>query len=567
MARLNPSRIPQHVLDDPARAAEVRFYEALQRDLSDDYVVFYGVAWILPRKRQEPRDCEIDFIVGHRRKGILVIEVKGGGISFNGPDGQWFSKDRAGKLHKIMDPVEQARRNKYGLRDKLRSLPSVTGEPHALGHAVAFPDTSDPGHDLKTDLARPMTIYSDDMGWLHEKLESTFSFWAGRSSLDERCLAETLTVMERSLAPSFELRTTLGADLRRDDQRLLHLTEDQFRVLDLLSRQPRAAISGGAGTGKSLLALEKARRLAGDGHNTLLTCFNRLLADQLAHSASDLPNLTVNTFHGFCEKTAQQAGVVIPEHPPMKAPPAFFSTELPQALEQALDHLPDYRFDAVVVDEGQDFRSDWWVLLEMAQSQPGESIFYIFYDDNQNIFRTSMALPEGLQQFPLSDNLRNTQAIHQLAMRFYRGELRCSGAAGQSPEFIAAADARKTQRELSRTLHRLVNDEKISSSEIVILTGKSLRKSTLAGCEKLGAFKLTKDLQDGSGAVLAESIHRFKGLDRQVAILTDLGAILLNDKMLEARRNELVYVALTRARGHLIIIDGEEVGARLGLTG
>ena len=75
--------------------------------------------------------------------------------------------------------------------------------------------------------------------------------------------------------------------LADDDRELLRLTEQQFAVLDRLRRQRRVSISGGAGTGKTVLALEKARRLAREGSGVLLTCFNRPLADNLRRSAGD----------------------------------------------------------------------------------------------------------------------------------------------------------------------------------------------------------------------------------------------------------------------------------------
>jgi hypothetical protein len=111
-------------------------------------------------------------------------------------------------------------------------------------------------------------------------------------------------------------------------------------------------VSGGAGTGQTVLALEKARRLAAEGLEVLLTCFNKPLAEFLRRCSGQADRLTIANFHQFCWQMAQEAGVPLPGPAAGEPPPGFFDATLPEALLTALERLPARGFDAIVVDEG-----------------------------------------------------------------------------------------------------------------------------------------------------------------------------------------------------------------------
>jgi Nuclease-related domain len=80
LSKMFPGILPATVRDDPGRRAEVRVFDSLQAQLSDEFLVFYGVAWLNKGRRGTFEDGEADFVVAHSEYGILVIEVKGGGI-------------------------------------------------------------------------------------------------------------------------------------------------------------------------------------------------------------------------------------------------------------------------------------------------------------------------------------------------------------------------------------------------------------------------------------------------------------------------------------------------------
>src|SRR5437868_3130229 len=104
MARTFPRQLPNRVRQDPKRRAEVRLYEALQEQLGVGWRIFYSVAW-LGRTHADgaPRDGEADFVMAHPAHGILVLEVKGGGIRFDGVLGRWSSTNDEG-TYEIKDP-------------------------------------------------------------------------------------------------------------------------------------------------------------------------------------------------------------------------------------------------------------------------------------------------------------------------------------------------------------------------------------------------------------------------------------------------------------------------------
>src|SRR5262249_11028120 len=151
------------------------------------------------------------------------------------------------------------------------------------------------------------------------------------------------------LAPQVRLVPSLATRIEEDEVVLVRLTDEQIHILDTLAEVPRIAVKGPAGTGKTLVAMEKGRRLAPDGNRVLFLCFNRPLAEFLAERAG---NFTVKNFHALCRELATAAG--LPWKPPKQRAAAkeYLETEPPQRLIEALDAYPDERWDSVIVDEG-----------------------------------------------------------------------------------------------------------------------------------------------------------------------------------------------------------------------
>lgn len=334
------------------------------------------MAW-QSRKEGWTRDGEADFVIAHPDFGVLVFEVKGGGVSFDAQSGQWTTMDRYGESFAI-NPVEQARKSHYTLLDKLKDLPEWDSNRFlTIGHAVCFPDVVIGNKPLKLDLPREIIVDHNDLQKIDETIQRLFEYWADKSK--RAALGrDRLSIIESLLARSFKMTTPLGVELDREDEKLIELTERQFMLLNFLASRRRALIAGCAGSGKTMLAVEKARQLHEHGFNVLLTCFNAALADDLAQR---LPDVSVLHFHGLCNEMANKAGFAIQA---AKSEQEYNEVMLPDMLMKAVDETGPM-FDAINVDEGQDFKETYWIALASLLNEK-EGIFYVFYDDNQNLY-------------------------------------------------------------------------------------------------------------------------------------------------------------------------------------
>ncbi|GIK76206.1 MAG: nuclease [Chloroflexota bacterium] len=545
MARIYPERLPEHVLVDPRRTAERAVFEALSQ-LPDPFVVYYSVAWLSRRPAGDAQDGEADFVIAHPELGVLVLEVKGGAISYDGIIGEWTSVNRNGEVFHIKDPAAQARTSKHALLQKLQDMPGWSKDWLTIGHAVAFPDTVVANIQLRPDLPKEIVLDATSLATLEQALRRIFAYFQQADGRAGRPGADRLQVMSDLLAKSFSLRTPLGVELAYQDERLIELTEQQMQVLDMLSFQRRATVCGCAGSGKTILALEKARRLAAEGFDVLLTCFNIQLAEHLTHRAPD--GVNVFHFHGLCEHLIKEAGV---RAIPPRDPGSYYNQFLPDMLLEAIENLgPQY--DAIVVDEGQDFRENWWLALNELLRDPKTGVLYVFFDDNQNLYQgvTQLAGLIDSQPFLLVENCRNTQQIHRLVASFHQqgSRLKARGPLGTAPQWLPYTTTDEMLRILRKTLHTLVNEEAIAPQDLVVLTPRAEARSALAEGLTLGNFSLTRKSQHPPGQIQVSTIHRFKGLERKVVIIAELDEAAHRDK------NLILYIGCSRARVHLILL-------------
>src|SRR5690606_38675242 len=164
---------------------------------------------------------------------------------------------------------------------------------------------------------------------------------------------EGIGALERLLAHPFTLSFRIGAALDDASAEFRVLEPSQYLVLDQITEIPRALIQGGAGTGKTVLAIEEAVRAARTGRRTLLTCHGRALAAHFQRELSNVEGLTVSSFHALCGRMARQAGIAVSSG---TSEQNLYESKLPEALYQAMEIRPDLKWDTIVVDEGQDFR-------------------------------------------------------------------------------------------------------------------------------------------------------------------------------------------------------------------
>ncbi len=543
MARMSPGELPNEIILNELRSSEVRVYKALKSMLDDSFVVFYSRPWLGLTWDGREVDGECDFVVAHPTRGMLTLEVKGGGIEYIPESDRWFSVDRYNCRHKIKNPVEQARKSKHILLGKLRKDKEWGGRFIRARHGVIFPDCQAPRHDLGADMPRKIFCFAEQFEyglseWVHARLSEVGSDSSRLKALGD----DGVRILEKLLAKPFRLRTPLAPALRHDVMVQDYLTTQQFHILSALESHSRAAIAGAAGTGKTALAMEKARCCAEEGMSTLFLCYNRPLALYISEMLKDTP-VHVTTFHQLCSWMAEEAGLAVPESVSSKK--LLFSDIYPSLLVDAAEVLRDVRYDAIIVDEGQDFEAHWWVAVETVRSSP-ESSLYVFFDSNQKVYDSALSLPveASLPPIRLTRNLRNTKTIHTTASAFYEGfGIQAEGPLGKEPEWLVV-DRKRVPGTVSEKVTELIRHEKVPPSFIAVLAPDKASLDQVVE-DGLGGYPFKEAYDQSRAPVLtADTIRRFKGLESPVVVLVLLGFVT----------EELAYVALSRARSHLTVV-------------
>lgn len=541
MARM----VPEFPAED-ASSAEKRIFERLRDDTSSDFVAFHHVAWIISGDRR-PEQGEADFVVAHPKQGLLVLEAKGGTIRYDAVKGQWWTRGREGDV-KIKDPFNQARRNAHSLTRLLERGIRVEDNRFFSSYAVAWPNTRVKTGRLKPDAPREIIVDGDGLRSLDARLGEIFKYWAGRQT-HPGLAATDLKHIEGTLANSFEVGAPLAVELAEEEREILRLTEEQYYILDMLDRHARAAIAGCAGSGKTFLAAEKARRLAAAGFRVLVLCFNRFLAEHLRRGLADVEDVDVYSFDGLCRVVVEKAGV---ELPPEEEIQGEYWGRLRTLFAEHVE-VAAGRYGALVVDEAQDFNEDWWLPLQLLLEDPDRSPLYVFFDDNQRIFPVPKNVPVPDEPFVLTRNCRNTKTINRLVSSFYKGAtITALGPEGPPLDVHFYDGEKELLAQLDANVQRWLDEAEVAPDQIALLTPKSASRSALWRVEKLGGVKLTDYPWDG-GKILRSSIYKFKGLERLVIGLAEL----------ESVRDEVLYVGCSRPNVFLSVFAPESARHRL----
>lgn len=525
---------PGHMEQVDGRRGEWQVWDQLRRQLPDECTLLHGV-----RVPSGPNGRELDLVVLWPGVGIAVVEVKGGTVWCDDSD-QWWSS-RNGTHKPIENPMAQVESARHELHRFLldRRLPASRARTQ---HLVVLPHTAVPQHFDPTACPRAQVVDRDDLPHLVDRVRQLVEHGSGSEPLDPIAVPALVALFSQELAPDGQ------ADAEEHEQRADQLAVQQADVLDLLSRQKRFTVIGGAGTGKTVLALEQARRLADDGKRVALVCYSRGLGRFLQQRTSTWrrPPAYTGLFHDL----ALQWG----------APPGegsdYYEQELPRHLGELARGRTD-RFDAVVVDEGQDFGDLWWPsLLECLRDRENGGVF-VFMDEDQRVFQRQGAAPVDGEPYPLRRNFRNTKRIAQVFGSLASEQPAFHGRQGTRVRFVQCSADEAVAR-ADDAVDALL--DVWEPQQIALLTTKNRHPEHVAQVERHGPDGYWDGYFAGED-VFYSSVSGFKGLERTCVVLA------VNGFSAEAQAKEMLYVGLSRARSQLVVCGDLAQIARVGGEG
>jgi len=304
------------------------------------------------------------------------------------------------------------------------------------------------------------------------------------------------------------------------------------------------------------------------GARVLFLCYNKALGATLRRQFTSQGKVLACTFHQFCQLCAQRCiekGLPDPRNRVSAEFPDddYFEVQLPLAAFYAIEELGEMlQFDAIVIDEGQDFGEEYWLPVEMALRSSDESWLYVFYDENQRLYSrvVSFPIPES-DTYALTKNCRNSRPVHDLAYRYYEGEpADDSGIEGVDPIAIEGRSVETQAKQIARRITKLIHDEEVATESLAVLVAGHPKEHyyNLLKAEPLPAptnWSREEHFQDSS--VLMDTVKRFKGLERDIIFLWVDGSAVCDET--------LMYVGISRAKSVLYIVGDSESLGRLQL--
>ena len=532
MARFVPDVKPENFNNS---YGEKKVYEAL-RALDDRHVVFYSLSWVGSGDHRTVG--EADFVVAHPQKGVLVIEVKSGGIAYR--DGAWIQTNTATGYEKHIDPFAQARKSQFELLDRLRDA-SLGFRLPMMCYCAWFPTVEMPSSTLPPEAAPEITLDMRSLADPSSALDACFGYWEakyGATSLDRYQFQRVIDV----LCPHFNIIPKLKVRAEEAEESYIRLTAQQVSLLDFLEEQRTAVIHGLAGTGKTVLAVEKAKRLASQGRQVLFLCYNSLLRDALK-DANNVPGVTFHNAHSLARSM----------HPMPGTPLDDVLDEFEEYLDVVYE-AEDWPYDNVIVDEGQDLDDRLLNrLYELVRAKGG--CFYVFYDKNQYIMRND--LPRWIEdaecRLVLHRNCRNTAEVFRTSSSIMGiRDVTYNDIHGEKPTISFYQSEIELEKLVSSFVGRAVA-EGLGAEDVVVLTCSTLENSWLDTGHLYGGMSLS--LEREPGKVLFTTVRKFKGLEAEAVLIVD--AQLSSLTRPESRR--LLYVGSSRAKSLLGIAMLEDV--------
>lgn len=520
---------PEIVEDYHGSYGEFQIFESLKQ-LPNDWYIYHSLNWKDRSKNGRITWGEADFVVFNKNYGILVVEVKSGGISFK--DGKWLqTRLDNSEINEMKNPFNQANRSKYKLIDEIDyKLPY--GDRCFIDKAVWFPSISNDElqkANLPLEYDSKLILTKESLDNPLQSILSIYNFY--NSTRYTMLSRNSENVILDTIMPSFNLVPSASNIKNEADYVFYQLTNEQKKVLDFISDQQTVAIQGSAGTGKTFIAVEQAKRLSSD-KKVLFLCFNKFLYYHLDNKCK-LDNVDYYNLHTFLSKNSSDD----------------ISTDEKclKALKN-IDFANDLDYQAIIIDEAQDINDK--ILIEFYEiCKRLDYNLYLFYDKNQMLFQNK--LPKCLEEFDckltLTKNCRNTLKIVQTINSVFNINTQANGfsISGVMPTFYFV------DTDIQNKLKLIIDDyltDGFDKKDITVLTLSTEDESCLSGITQIGNYKINHESNEDG--IFFTTSKKFKGLESNIIIVIDFDAKQYSDY--EYMKN--LYVSLSRARQRLSLI-------------
>ncbi len=366
MAIIRPSIDQVDELQEPLDNAERAVFDAFA-ELGDDWTIY-----VQPKVGQDVPDL----VLVHDVRGVITVDVVDwratdhrrsdrGDVEVLGADGTWRPS--------AQQPLALARRHRSTVYEQFFAFPGDARAPGgAVRSVVMLPwcSAAEAGALLTSGSGDPANAV---LVWSGDDLTGRLPF-----------LVDGPGTVPASVASIERLRRELVVDgMMYDAGAPVQLSDNARLVAANPSRAHVRGVSGTAGSGKSFALTARAAHLAAEGRSVLVLCFNltlanhlrRLVVERCAEYGANPAGVTCTSFHTFCSRVvddAAQAGIVANE-PARGTWPVKIVMKTREVFEAGFGR----RFDAVLVDEGQDFTVEWWNLLREHVVHPGGEMLLV----------------------------------------------------------------------------------------------------------------------------------------------------------------------------------------------